>query len=156
MNSRAVAGQSRRIYRRDSLPRVFWRQHGGGGSLEQINGQAVPSTKIGMGRCIQKTVAPGLCYLTSLSSHPTTLPRNTMNSNMFLTRNKTVLSSNTQGYKIPGISGKREREVCTSLPARPAARGVCLARRNHTYCCPQVPATLQSLQQAAYPFSCQR
>lgn len=106
MNRGAVASQGRRIYRRDGLPRVFWRGQGRGGSLEQINGQAVPSTKTGMGRSVQKTVAPDLCYLTSLSSYLTTLSLNTMNSNMFLISNTNVLSSNTQAYEISGISGK--------------------------------------------------
>lgn len=74
MNRGAVASQGRKIYRRDGLPRVFQRGQGGGGRLEQINRQTVPSTKIGMGRCVQKTVAPGLCYLTSLSSYLTIRP----------------------------------------------------------------------------------
>lgn len=99
MNRGAVASWGRRIYRRDGLPRVFWRGQGGGGSLEQINGQTVPRTKTGMGRRVQKTVAPGLCYLTSLSSYLTTLPLNTVNSNMFLTSNTNTLSSNTQAMK---------------------------------------------------------
>lgn len=67
MNRETAASQGRRIYRRDGLPRFFWRGQGGGGSSEQINGQTVPSTKIGKGRRVQKTVTPGLCYLTSLS-----------------------------------------------------------------------------------------
>lgn len=127
----AVASPGRRIYRREGLPRVFWRRHRGGGSLEQINGQTVPSTKAGMGRCVQKTTAPGLCYFTSLSSYPATLPLNTVNSNMFLTSNINALSSNTQACETSSISGKREREVCGSLPLRSTACGICLGRCNH-------------------------
>lgn len=144
MNRGAVASQGRKIYRRDGLPRVFQRGQGGGGRLEQINGQTVPSTKIGMGRCVQKTVAPGLCYLTSLSSYLTIRPLNTTNSNMFLTSNTNALPSNSQACEIAGISGKLEREVCGSTQVRSTARGVCLGRCNHTYCHPQVPATLKT------------
>lgn len=127
----AAASPGRRIYRTEGLPRVFWRGQGGGGSLEQINGQTVPSTKTGMGRRAQKTMAPGLCYFTSLSSYPATLPLNTVNSNMFLTSNINALSSNTQACEISSISGKREREVCGSLPVRSTARGICVGRCNH-------------------------
>lgn len=58
-NRGVVANQARRIYTRDGFPRVFWRGHGGGGSLEQIHGWAVPSPETGMQR-VQETTAPSL------------------------------------------------------------------------------------------------
>lgn len=125
MDRETAASQSRKIYRRDGLPRVFWRRLGGGGSLEQINGQTVPSTKIGMGRCVQKTVTPGLYYLTSLSGSLTVLTLTTVNSNLFLTSDTNAPSSNTQIYEISGISGKQE--MCES-PAVRRASGICLGR----------------------------
>lgn len=125
MNREIAASQGRRIYRRDSLSRVFWRGQGGGGSLEQINGQTVPSTKIGMGRCVQKTVTPGLYYLTSLSGYLTVLTLTTVNSNMFLTSDTNASSSNTQIYEISGISAKWK--MCES-PAVRRASGICLGR----------------------------
>lgn len=142
MNRGITASQGRRIYRRGGLPRVFWRGQGGGGSLEQINGQTVPSTKIGMGRHVQKSVTPGLCYLTSLSSYLTILTLTTVNSNMFLTSDTTALSSNTQIYEISGISGKRE--MCES-PAVRTASEICVGRCNHTCCHPQVAASLKTI-----------
>lgn len=75
--------------------------------MEQINGQTVPSTKIDTGRRVQKTVTPGLCYLTSLSGCLTILTQSTVNSNMFLTSDRNAPSPNTQIYEISGISGKQ-------------------------------------------------
>lgn len=86
-----------------------------------------------------------VCYLTSLSSYLTILPLNTMNSNMFLTSNMNVLSSNTQTYEISGIPGKGGRDLCGSVIVRSRARGICLGRYNHTHCHPQVPATLKTV-----------